>query len=205
MPEKLRNIPIPVVDDNQEKACIISVLRSEVKGMKSGLKIVFMGVSGSGKTTLAARVATFLGCGAVIEADSFHTAEMKEKMRVGTPLCDEDRWPWLERIHQAMLLSGEATAVVTCSALRRVYREKLAQGALAGRIHFLFLDAPRDVVERRVATRKHEFMPAALLASQYEILERPSSDEAATTISVVGTEEEAFESIRDVLVQLRGS
>ena len=66
--------------------------------MKQGLKLIFMGVCGSGKTTLAERTASYLNCEPVLEADTFHTPDMKEKMRSGTPLTDEDRWPWLERI-----------------------------------------------------------------------------------------------------------
>ena len=170
--------------------------------MKKGLKIVFMGVSGSGKTTLAARTASYLGCEPVLEADLFHSAEMRSKMSSGIPLTDEDRWPWLDRIRQAMLETKDATAVVTCSGLRRIYREKLMQGALHGRVHFIFLDAPAAIIAQRVAQRTHEFMPASLLASQFEILERPESDEPASTVSVAGTQEEAVESIKSVLARL---
>ena len=96
--------------------------------MRLGLKIVFMGVCGCGKTTLAERTAKFLGCDPVYEADMFHPAEMKEKMRAGIPLTDEDRWPWLAQLNGALRESGEQTVVMTCSALLKVYRERLLGG-----------------------------------------------------------------------------
>jgi gluconokinase len=170
--------------------------------MKQGLKIVFIGVCGAGKTTLAAWTAKYLGCEPVLEADLFHSPEMKLKMSAGIPLSDEDRWPWLERIRNAMLETKDATAVVTCSGLRRVYREKLTQGYLQGRVHFIFLDAPRAIIAERLAGRVHEFMPASLLASQYELLERPEADEPFSIVSVAGTYEETIESIRSVLSRI---
>jgi carbohydrate kinase (thermoresistant glucokinase family) len=171
--------------------------------MQQGLKIVFIGVCGAGKTTLAAWTAKHLGCEPVLEADLFHSPEMKLKMSSGIPLSDEDRWPWLERIRTAMLETKDATAVVTCSGLRRVYREKLTQGSLRGRVHFIFLDAPQAIIAERLTERVHEFMPASLLASQYELLERPDPDEPFSTVSVAGTQEEAIESIKGVLARLQ--
>jgi carbohydrate kinase (thermoresistant glucokinase family) len=170
--------------------------------MKHGLKIVFIGVCGSGKTTLAAWTAKYLGCEPVLEADLFHSPEMKLKMNSGVPLSDEDRWPWLDRIREAMIETREATAVVTCSGLRRIYREKLLLGPLRGRVHFIFLDAPEAIIAQRLAHRTHEFMPASLLGSQFEILEKPDADEPVTTVSVAGTQEEAIEAIKRVLAAL---
>jgi carbohydrate kinase (thermoresistant glucokinase family) len=170
--------------------------------MQSGLKIVFMGVCGSGKTTLAARVAAYLGCGPVIEADTFHSPDMKQKMRAGIPLTDEDRFPWLDRMRHALAKSGDGTVVATCSALRKIYRERLYRGNVCDRVHFIFLDAPREVIAERLALRQHEYMPASLLTSQFETLEAPVPGEPATRISVAGSEDEAFESLVKVLKSL---
>jgi gluconokinase len=170
--------------------------------MRAGLVLVFMGVCGSGKSTLAVHTAQYLGC-SVLEADDFHSAEAKEKMRAGIPLVDDDRWPWIERIRTAITHAHEETVVVTCSALRRVYRNRLAHGPLAGRVHFLFLDAPEAILAERLAARRHEFMAPALLASQLRTLERPLPDEPVHTISVEGTEEESFQAIRQVVQALQ--
>ncbi len=167
--------------------------------VKTGLKIIFMGVCGSGKTTLAANTAAALSCEPVLEADMFHSPEMKLKMGSGIPLTDEDRWPWLERIRQALLESGDETVVATCSALRRVYRDRLCAGELAGRVHFIFLDAPQEVIAARLAERKHEYMPPSLLGSQFGVLERPVEGEPVTTVSVEGTREETLSLILQAL------
>lgn len=151
-----------------------------------------MGVCGSGKTTLATKTAEALGCEPVLEADMFHSPEMKAKMAAGIPLTDEDRWPWLERIRDALIHAGDRTVVATCSALRKVYREKLCSGELAGRVHFLFLDAPQSVIAARLSSRRHEYMPASLLGSQFAVLEKPEYGEPITRISVEGTPEETL-------------
>lgn len=167
--------------------------------MREGVKLIFMGVCGSGKTTLAERTASYLGCEPVLEADTFHTPEMKEKMRSGIPLTDQDRWPWLERIRQAMIASGDKTVIVTCSALRRVYRDLLAGGELTGRVFFLFLDASQETIGKRLAARQHEYMPASLLGSQFNTLERPGNDEPVVRVSVEESEDVVFASIKERL------
>jgi len=167
-----------------------------------GRILVFMGVCGSGKSTLAEQVAAYLGCGPVIEGDSHHSLDMKEKMRAGIPLTDEDRWPWLTRLHQAMRASTGACTVVTCSALKRVYREKLAEG-LEKRVQFIFLDAPQSVIQSRLSARSHEYMPISLLESQFRALERPGPDEPVITVSVAGGMEETLQTIYQMLDELR--
>ena len=167
--------------------------------MKSGLKIIFMGVCGSGKTTLAANTAAALGCEPVLEADTFHSPEMKAKMASGIPLTDDDRWPWLDRIRKALIDSGDDTVVATCSALRKIYRERLCAGELAGRVRFVFLDAPQEVIAARLAARQHEYMPASLLGSQFNVLERPEEGEPVTRVSVEGTRDETLSSILHAL------
>ncbi len=159
--------------------------------MEREIRLVFMGVCGCGKTTLARRVAAYLGCGDIIEADEFHTPEMKKKMASGVPLTDEDRWPWLERLNEAMRQVRRPWTVVTCSALRKVYREKLACG-LTESVIFILLRAPKELIRERMLQRQHEYMPVSLLESQFATLEAPSPDESVIEISVEGTEEESF-------------
>ena len=160
--------------------------------------LIFMGVCGSGKSTLAAKVGDDLGCGPIIEGDSFHSPEMKEKMRQGIPLTDEDRWPWLTRLNQALRESTKEWTIMSCSALKRSYREILAQG-LGNSVHFIFLDAPKEVIVARLAARSHEYMPASLLTSQFETLERPAADEPVFTVSVAESAEQTLHEIRRVL------
>ena len=160
--------------------------------------LIFMGVCGSGKSTLAAKVADGLECGPIIEG---HSPEMKEKMRQGIPLTDEDRRPWLTRLNQALRESTKEWTIMSCSALKRAYREKLAEG-LAGSVHFFFLDAPQDVIAQRLAARAHEYMSPSLLESQFRTLERPNDTEPVFTVSVAESEEKTLESVRRIVEQL---
>ncbi|MGY4643227.1 gluconokinase [Cellulomonas sp. URHB0016] len=132
--------------------------------------VVVMGVAGSGKTTvariLAARLDRPLG-----EADEFHPPENVAKMAAGTPLVDEDRWPWLRAIRDwltAHARDGRST-VVTCSALRVTYRDVLREAE--GRVRFVHLAAPEALIEDRMEARTGHFMPPELLPSQYRTLE----------------------------------
>jgi gluconokinase len=163
--------------------------------------LVVMGVSGSGKTTLAARLARHLKCDPLVEGDQFHPAANREKMRSGVPLTDDDRWPWLTGLNAEMRQRAGEYLVVACSALKAAYRKRLMEG-LEGRVHFLFLDAPREVLERHHRERVHEYMPASLLESQLTTLERPGSTEPASVVSVVGSEDESFAEILRVLETL---
>ncbi len=138
------------------------------------LRLVVMGVSGCGKSTLAAALAQGLGL-QMTDADALHSPESVAKMRAGVPLQDEDRWPWLQRIGQALSQASGAGAVVACSALRRAYRERIR--AAAGGVRFVFLDGPRSVLEQRLRERQHLYMPPSLLQSQLDTLERPGADE----------------------------
>lgn len=122
-------------------------------------------------------------------------------MSRGIPLTDEDRWPWLQRLNRALLESKSPLTLLSCSALRRVYRERLAEG-LGDFVSFIFLDAPQDVIAARLAARSHEYMPASLLESQFRTLERPDADEPVFTVSVAQSEDAAFEAIRVIVVRL---
>ena len=133
------------------------------------LHLVFMGVSGTGKSAVAAPVAARLGC-EFAEGDDFHPAANVEKMREGTPLTDEDRWPWLRSLADwtaARAARGTPTAVA-CSALRRAYRDVLREGAPD--TVFVHLAGDRDLIREWMGRREH-FMPLALLDSQLATLE----------------------------------
>jgi carbohydrate kinase (thermoresistant glucokinase family) len=137
--------------------------------------VVVMGVSGCGKTTLGAALARRLG-GTYLEADRFHPPENIAHMAAGKPLDDAMRWPWLTALARAAREAAQtAPAVASCSALKRSYRDLIR--AEAGALTFLFLDGPREVLEARVRTRRHEYMPASLLDSQLATLEPPGPDE----------------------------
>ncbi len=131
-----------------------------------------MGVAGSGKTTVAALLGEQLGL-PVAEADDFHLATSVTKMATGEPLTDDDRWPWLVRLQRE--LDHREGAVITCSGLRRSYRDLLRR--VSG-VRFVFLDVTPDEARRRAAARTGHFMAATMIESQFATLERPAADEA---------------------------
>jgi len=138
--------------------------------------VIIAGASGSGKTTVGAMLAGRLGW-PFADADDFHPAANIEKMRAGIPLTDTDRWPWLRAIGGWMdehIARGES-AVVSCSALRRSYRDLLLGGRPEARMVFLATDS--QVLTRRLAARVGHFFPQQLLASQLAALEPPGPDE----------------------------
>ncbi|MDQ0733020.1 gluconokinase [Arthrobacter sp. B1I2] len=138
--------------------------------------LVVMGVAGSGKSTLAAALSGLLGW-ACAEADEFHPDANIAKMTQGIPLQDEDRWPWLAEIRNWMTAQAAAgsSTVLTCSALKRSYRELLSQAE--GRVVFLHLDGGADLISQRMQGRAGHFMPPALLPSQLAALEPLSREE----------------------------
>ena len=140
------------------------------------LRIVIMGVSGCGKSSVGAALATRLGL-AYRDGDDLHPAANVAKMRAGIPLGDEDRWPWLDRV--AEVLRSEAPVIIGCSALRRVYRDRIRAGA-GGPVRFVHLTGSRAVIEARMAARKGHYMPPSLLDSQFATLEPPGPDEAVS-------------------------
>jgi gluconokinase len=143
--------------------------------------LIVAGVSGSGKTTVGAMLAGRLGW-RFADADEFHPAASIEKMRAGVPLTDDDRWPWLQAIGAWMderVARGES-AVVTCSALKRPYRDLLLGGRPQAQIVFLTPD--RQVLARRLAARHGHFFPQQLLGTQFADLEPPGPGEHVITI-----------------------
>lgn len=138
------------------------------------LRVVIMGVSGCGKSSVGEGLGLRLGI-PYRDGDDLHPAANVEKMRVGTPLTDDDRWPWLDRV--AEVLAKDAPVIVGCSALRRAYRDRLRAGA-GGPVHFIHLTGSRDLIASRMAARTGHYMPPSLLDSQFAALEAPGPEEA---------------------------
>jgi gluconokinase len=131
--------------------------------------VVVMGVSGAGKSTIGELLASRLRC-RFLDADQFHPAANVAKMAAGTPLTDEDRWPWLQNLN-FKLREGQ-TAVLACSALKESYRQALASGLTDCR--FVHLNGNIELIRARLKQRQHRYMPASLLESQFATLEPPT-------------------------------
>jgi len=142
-----------------------------------------MGVAGSGKTLIGAALAHALDV-EFVEGDEFHSEQSIAKMSAGIPLTDADRAEWLRTLAFRLRVHKKAGTgiVVTCSALKRAYRDVLRGGAKD--IHFIFLKGPRDLIAQRLASRGGHFMPASLLDSQLATLEEPAPDENAWVCDV---------------------
>ncbi|BBA96445.1 putative gluconokinase [Actinacidiphila reveromycinica] len=154
--------------------------------------VVIMGVSGSGKTTIGGLLAARLGV-PYAEADDFHPAANLAKMASGRPLDDADRAPWLDTIAEWLAGRGLRGGVVSCSALRRRYRDRLREAAPG--LFFAHLDGTPELIAARLAGRTHHFMPPALLASQFEALEPLEPDESGTAVPIDGDAEPTVERI----------
>jgi carbohydrate kinase (thermoresistant glucokinase family) len=156
--------------------------------------VVVMGVSGSGKTTVAAMLAGRLHVH-FLEGDDLHPPANVEKMRGGTPLTDEDRWPWLQAIAGRIdewRARGEG-GVVTCSALKRAYRRIIIGDRPEGVL--VYLQGSRELIHRRMAARHEHFMPVALLDNQFKTLEEPGADESPIVVDVAATPAEIVATI----------
>jgi gluconokinase len=153
--------------------------------------VVLMGVSGSGKTTIGRQLAARLGC-EFLDGDDFHPTANVAKMAAGTPLTDEDRWPWLARLNA--LVRERATrgerVVLACSGLKGSHRARLMQDLT--RCELVFLQGSIDLIRSRLATREHRYMPAALLESQFAALEPPQD---AIVIDVTAPSAQCVETI----------
>ena len=164
------------------------------------LAVVVMGVSGSGKSTVGAGIAGALGLH-FIDGDDLHSPASVAKMHAGTPLKDDDRWPWLDRIGTCLAdaVRWPRGVVIACSALKRSYREQIRRAAPV--VHFVFLDGPAALIESRMDRRAGHYMPRTLLASQVQTLEPPGDDEA--DVLRMSIELPAAEIVRRVTVALR--
>lgn len=144
-------------------------------------RIIVMGVSGCGKTTIGDLVARELGV-PFLDGDSLHPVENVAKMAAGTPLTDEDRWPWLATVGAELANAGDGGMVLACSALRRSYRDAIR--AHAPDTIFLHLHGTKDVLRARTEGRTGHFMPPALLESQLATLEPLGADEAGLIVDI---------------------
>lgn len=145
--------------------------------------LVLMGVSGSGKTTVGEVLAAELGI-PFADADDMHSESNVRKMAAGQPLTDEDRSPWLRRVGQELRNARESGLVVACSALKRQYRDMILSVEPAAK--FVLMDGPKELFIERLSMREGHFMPASLLDSQLDTLERLTADEPGVVVTVDG-------------------
>lgn len=144
-------------------------------------RLMVMGVSGCGKSTLAARLAKGLG-GMLIEGDDFHPPANVDKMRRGVALEDADRWPWLDLLGER-LAASTGPAVLTCSALKRSYRDRLRAASLG--LYVVFIDLNLEEATRRLAARKDHFFNPKLVVSQFMALESPVGEAGVLRVSAL--------------------
>jgi gluconokinase len=160
-----------------------------------------MGVSGSGKTTIGQALAARLGC-PFYDGDDFHPPENVAKMAGSIPLNDDDRAPWLTRLHDLIHdhLTRSEPAVLACSALKRRYRDRLRAGN--DHVQFVYLHGDFDLIWSRMQMRQSHYMKAEMLHSQFDALEQPGPDEAIT-VSIDADEKQIVAEILDRLQKLK--
>jgi carbohydrate kinase (thermoresistant glucokinase family) len=156
-----------------------------------------MGVTGVGKSTVAERVSAALGL-EMAEGDDFHPLSNVTKMSAGTPLTDEDRWPWLESLAEWTRQRHEAgvSTVLTCSALRRTYRDVLREAD--PETFFVLLSGSEVVLAERMQGREH-FMPISLLRSQIATLEPLEPDEHGEVVDVARSLDEVVDAVLNAI------
>lgn len=160
--------------------------------------VLVMGVAGAGKSTVAAELARHFGC-PLADADTFHSDANIAKMRAGIPLTDADRQSWLAAIarHLQSWRDAGGGGVVACSALKRAYRRILiGDGA---DVALVYLRGDPELIRRRLAERRHHFMPASLVDSQFATLEEPEADEGAIVLDAAKSAPELVAEIRAAL------
>ncbi len=150
-----------------------------------------MGVAGAGKSTLANVLAAELGC-ATIEGDEHHLPASKAKMRAGIPLEDADREPWLDLLGD--LVARPGAFVLTCSALKRRYRDRLR--ARVPGLRFIFIEIERADAQKRVAARPSHLFPASLVASQFAALEPPLGETGVLTVVAARTVRDQADAVK---------
>jgi carbohydrate kinase (thermoresistant glucokinase family) len=159
--------------------------------------VVVMGVSGAGKSTIGVLVADALNV-RFVDADSLHPIANVAKMAAGTPLDDDDRWPWLAVVGRTLSDASSDGLVVACSALKRVYRDAIR--AEVPEVIFLHLDGTHAVLSRRLEGRTDHFMPTSLLDSQLSTLERLQSDENGVVVDIDAPVPEVVAAAADAVV-----
>ncbi|TPN89411.1 gluconokinase [Mesorhizobium sp. CU2] len=144
-------------------------------------RMVVMGVTGSGKTTVGEALAEAIGA-IFVDGDRLHPEANIAKMSAGIPLDDDDRWPWLAKVGET-LRQQPAPVIVGCSALKRAYRDFIAERAGAP-VLFIYLAGSRELISSRMHERTGHFMPTSLLDSQFATLEAPAKDENAIAVPI---------------------
>ncbi|MBZ9789268.1 gluconokinase [Rhizobium sp. 3T7] len=149
--------------------------------------IIVMGVSGCGKSSVGLKISDALGM-QFVEGDQLHPASNVEKMSKGIPLTDDDRMPWLDLIGETMKasLDREQGVIVSCSALKRTYRDRLRK-AVNGKLFFVYLSGSKELLTKRMGERKGHFMPMSLLESQLATLEVPTGEPGVVTVDIDDT------------------
>lgn len=156
--------------------------------------VIVMGVVGSGKTTVGRLLAAQLAWD-FADADDFHPPSNVEKIRQGIPLTDDDRWPWLQALHEANTrwLSEGRNVVLACSALKRAYRRELEVGP---DVRFAYLKGSADLIAERLRLRQGHFADDKILSSQFADLEEP---EGAVTVGIAAPPQQIVAEIRKKL------
>ncbi len=164
------------------------------------LPIIVMGVSGSGKTTVGKALARASGL-PFFDGDDLHTPQARAKMAAGVALDDADRWPWLERIGACLAdaAAHPAGVIIACSALRRIYRDRLRASA-GPMLRFVYLEGGEALMRQRVARRKGHYMPASLVESQFAALEPPAGEGGVVTMAA---DAELSQAIPRILSKIR--
>lgn len=153
-----------------------------------------MGVSGCGKTTIGKLLAKKFDL-PYFDGDDFHPKANVLKMSKGQPLNDEDRQGWLESLNQLAIENTEVGAVIACSALKQMYRERL-QAKIEESVRFVYLKGTFELIHERMQLRKGHFMPAGLLKSQFKTLQPPKN---AISVSINGSPENILQKILNQL------
>lgn len=148
----------------------------------SPIHLVVMGVSGCGKSSVGAALSSRLAI-PYADGDDLHPAENVDRMRQGKPLTDQDRWPWLDHCGRA-LADAQDGLILGCSALRRVYRDRLRSASGMPDLFFIHLTGSHALLHKRMSARQGHYMPASLLQSQLDTLEPPGPDENAVAIDI---------------------
>ncbi|MFF3670558.1 gluconokinase [Microtetraspora malaysiensis] len=159
-----------------------------------------MGVTGAGKTTVGRALAEALGSD-YADADAFHSEDNVAKMSAGEPLDDADREPWLRAVGDWLAARDAAGGVVSCSALKRTYRDALRERGPG--VWFLHLTGPPDVAAARVGEREGHFMPVSLVTAQYAALEPLKNDEPGLTVEFVLPPEQIVEQALRALAEIQ--
>lgn len=149
------------------------------------MNVVIMGVAGSGKTTVGVALAAALSW-RYLEGDTFHSEANRQKMAAGNALNDDDRWPWLDALVDELNASG-GPAVLSCSALKSIYRDRLRTSDVQLRV--VWLSGTQELIAARLAARRDHYMPPSLLASQLAALEPPEAAENAIVVDIDQTTE----------------